>query len=289
MLWLTLGLHLVYTEYMKTTKELVIATTPSSEGLIAERIARSRTLKRWGAKIYPWRKIHARSFLPDITVLYLGNLFASDASLQGFIRDLAAKQQATVDPSFIVLAFANCRRPAADKLIQLLRPFPKPERVEISWCTNAARLSAVVEAIEPKLEVLRETARSAAEAPRPSPLDQIEKVLAATRDLRSKTGNLSAQRIADLYGVSLSELGKWIGRSRQALNKTPDAESLQDALGFYERIARLRLRLSDEDFRKWLRTPNALLDGNRPLDLLAQKRMQILSDFVDDLLTGNPT
>ena len=111
----------------------------------------------------------------------------------------------------------------------------------------------------------------------------------ATRDLRSEKGNLSARLIADLYGVSVSELGQWTGRSRQSINKAPEAESLQDTLAFFERIARLRLRLSDVDFRKWLRIPNALLDGKRPLDLLAQGRSQVLSDFVDDLLTGSPT
>lgn len=192
------------------------------------------------------------------------------------------------DPSFIILAFSIPKRPAAAKVAELLRPFSKPERVEITWSASPSKVGAVVEAIEPKLEVLREAARLQ-EQPRPSALDRIERVLAATRDLRTEAGNLSAQYIAELYGVSLSALGKWIGRSRQALNKTPEAETLQDIFGFFERIARLRLNISDEDFRKWLRIPNALLDGKRPLDLLAHKQWQVLADFVDDLLTGSPT
>src|SRR5450755_3028291 len=72
--------------------------------------------------------------------------------------------------------------------------------------------------------------------PRLSLLDQMAKVVAATREIRTPMGNLSARLIAELYGVSLSELGKWLGRSRQALNKTPDANALQDQLSFFERI-----------------------------------------------------
>jgi Protein of unknown function (DUF2384) len=114
-------------------------------------------------------------------------------------------------------------------------------------------------------------------------------VLAATRDLRTRKGNLSAERIADLYGISLSELGKWIGRFRQALNKTPDADAVQDALANFERIARLRLKLSDSDFRKWLRMPNAQVDGESPLEVIRKGEVQVISEFVEDMLLGNPT
>src|SRR4030095_11584743 len=121
----------------------------------------------------------------------------------------------------------------------------------------------------PKLEILREVeaAKPALLPPRNSPLDQLENVLVATRDLRVANGNISAQRIANLCGVSLSELSNWLGRSRQAVNKTPDADALQPMLAFFERVARLRLRVSDDDFRKWLRVPNELLEGKRPIEL----------------------
>jgi transposase len=44
--------------------------------------------------------------------------------------------------------------------------------------------------------------------------------------------------VAKLFGVSLSQLARWVGRTRQALTKTPDAASLQPALGYFERVAR---------------------------------------------------
>ena len=60
--------------------------------------------------------------------------------------------------------------------------------------------------------------------PRQSPLDQMKDVLEATSDLREENGNLSAARIAKVFGVSLGQLAGWLGRTKQALSKTPDAE-----------------------------------------------------------------
>src|ERR1700761_9385797 len=76
------------------------------------------------------------------------------------------------------------------------------------------------------------------QAPRPGPLDEIKQVVDATNDLRLPNGNLSATAVATAFGISPSQLAGWLGRSRQALNKTPDADSLQDELAFFERVAR---------------------------------------------------
>jgi uncharacterized protein (DUF2384 family) len=125
---------------------------------------------------------------------------------------------------------------------------------------------------------------------RPSPLDQMKSVLAATEDLRVANGKLSAERIAKLYGITLSQLAGWVGRTKQAVSKTPDADSLQDALSYFERVARLRLvTKSDAGFRKWLRRPHELLDQKSPLEWLAKGKFQAVADYVDDALTGAPT
>ena len=125
---------------------------------------------------------------------------------------------------------------------------------------------------------------------RTSPLDTMKGVAAATADLREGNGNLSAVRMARLFGVSVSQLAGWLGRTKQAVGKTPDADSLQAALGYFERVARLRLALRNErEFRQWLRTPHELLENATPLELLAKGDWQALADYVDDLLTGAPT
>jgi hypothetical protein len=125
--------------------------------------------------------------------------------------------------------------------------------------------------------------------PRKSPLDQMKAVMDATADLREANGNLSAARTARVFGVSLSQLAEWLGRTKQALSKTPDADSLQEPLGYFERVARLRMiTQGDAAFRKWLRTPHELLNNTPPLKLLARREWQALADYVEDLLTGNP-
>ncbi len=133
------------------------------------------------------------------------------------------------------------------------------------------------------------TAMLSAPPARTSPLDQVQGVLAATADLRLANGNLSADRVAKLFGVPLSQLAGWLGRSKQAVSKTPDADSLQDALGYFERVARLRMiTKGDAEFRKWLRTPHPDVVGKNPLELLARNEGQALADFVDDILSGTP-
>jgi hypothetical protein len=142
-------------------------------------------------------------------------------------------------------------------------------------------------------EVLRGKAGSARPKVAParrSPLDKAKAVMQATADLREANGNLSAVRVAKTYGVSLSQLAGWLGRTKQAVSKTPDADSLQQALVYFERVARVRLAMeNDREFRKWLRTPHELLDHAPPLDLMARGEWQAMADYVDDMLTGAPT
>jgi hypothetical protein len=97
-------------------------------------------------------------------------------------------------------------------------------------------------------------------------------------------------RVARVFGVSVSQLAGRLGRTKQALSKTPDADSLQDELGYFERVTRLRMITNgDADFRKRLRAPHEILDNAPPLELLASRQWQALADYVEDILTGAPT
>jgi hypothetical protein len=93
-----------------------------------------------------------------------------------------------------------------------------------------------------------------------------------------------------VFGNSLSQLAQWLGRSKQSVSKTPDADSIQLALAYFERVARLRMMMDgDAEFRKWLRMRHELLENKSPLDLLAQRHWQVVVDYVEDALTGAPT
>jgi hypothetical protein len=162
-----------------------------------------------------------------------------------------------------------------------LEAFPSPERVEIS--EDPAQVLGLLDNVAAKIEVLSK------QKPRPGPLDEVKDVVAATSRLREENGKLSAVPIAKLYGVSVAQLADWLGRSRQTVSRTPDADSLQDKLEYFERVARLLIALPEEKFRKWLRMPNPHLSKESPLDWLAQHRWQALADLVDDMLTGAPS
>jgi uncharacterized protein (DUF2384 family) len=125
--------------------------------------------------------------------------------------------------------------------------------------------------------------------PAPSALDAVHELIKATEDLRGPNGNLSSKAIAEAFGVSMNQLATWVRRSRQALAKTPDADSLQDQLAFFERIARLRVVMPQDRFLKWLRMPHHQLDHKSPIDLIAGGEQQIVVDFVEDMLTGAPS
>jgi len=163
-----------------------------------------------------------------------------------------------------------------------LRAFPNPHLVNLIFTQTLPGLAVQLEHIRAKLDLPI--------APRPSPLDRVKEAIEATGDLRvANGGNLSAKAVATTFGVSLNQLAIWLGRTRQALNKTPDANSLQDELAFFERVARLRAVVPNDFFLKWLRMPNSELDNKKPLDLLAAGERQVVADLVDDMLIGAPT
>lgn len=124
---------------------------------------------------------------------------------------------------------------------------------------------------------------------RTSPLNGVRGIREATANLREPNGNLSAARVSQLFGVSLTQLAQWLGRTKQSISKTPDADSLQDPLGYFERVARLRLiTKTDAEFRKWIRHPDPDLDAKNPMELLARGEWQAIADWVDDILSGTP-
>lgn len=114
-------------------------------------------------------------------------------------------------------------------------------------------------------------------------------MIAATQDLRSASGRLSARKVADLFELSLNAIAAIFGTTRQALFKTPDSKAIQGKLAPFERIACLRTLLASEEFRAWLNMSNELLDDLVPLELIQRGQASVVADLADDMLTGSPT
>lgn len=242
--------------------------------------------KGWTTGSVNLHTIVRRRSLPDITVVEVSR--GGGRELDRVAGALAAKQDTSQAAAF-VLMFTS-KKWAEKNKIKVLKRFPSPDRVRLYPFSSKEFKKAAVEAIGPNVEVLRAhlSALQDPARPQPSMLDKMQKVLDATKDLRSDRGNLSAKLISDLYEIPTTQLAGWLGKTKQSLFKTPDADSVQAGLEYLERIARLRVAMSDADFRKWLRAPNPLLDEKTPLELILSRKGQVVADLVADMITGRP-
>jgi len=252
----------------------------------------------WRIEAIPSGSLGGSTISPDVTVVEIDE-DTKPAEVKSMIPDLVEMQGKGPQPSYVVFSFKDypkakpaearaqlrCYQNVMTQITGSLPAFPSPQLVDVTFASSPSAVATLLEYVRAQLDLPVRPTRA-----RPSPLDQVKQVVEASRDLRVADGNISAERVAKLYNVSLSELARWFGKSRQAVTKTPDADSLQPALSFFERVARVRLALkTDADFRKWLRTPHALLENKSPLQLMAKGEWQVMADFVDDALTGAPT
>jgi hypothetical protein len=111
-------------------------------------------------------------------------------------------------------------------------------------------------------------------------------------DLHDPTsGRVDAARVAGFFGVSLAEVARILGRSPQSVHKTPDAPALQNSLGVLIRIATALTTLfgTPENARVWLNAPHPDLDTTRPIELVKQRKADVVAELLEDALLGHPS
>lgn len=238
------------------------------------------------------KELTEKRTLPEVVALYPMKRLPSAEKLELLNVLISTKPEASPHLEYLVIPWMGASSPDRKKLRKLLAHFVCPERVEV---INKPEVSNVEFALEQAFaKALASFTRNwdrtvEAEKPRRSSLDSVRAVIESSADLREESGRLSAKQVADVFGLKQKELAEWAGISAARLNRTPDAEYLQPMLGFFERIARLRIVLKDDaTFRKWLRTSLSDLGSRSPLELLKERQWQVLADYVDDILTGAP-
>ena len=257
-------------------------------------------LRGWHIQALPSGSLNQTVAFPDVTLVQLNNE-TRPAEIKAMIHELVHIQTRAPKRSYVLFS-VNERgvkvklreRPAQQRHFRAvvtqinagLRDFPNPDYVGLTFDRTASDLAVQLDHIRAKLDLPVRVVD--VNPPRPSTLDQVKEVVKATEDLREANGNLSAASVASVFGISLNQLAGWLNRTRQALSKTPDADSLQNELAFFERTARLRAVVPKEGFQKWLRMANPELDDKTPLALLANGEWQVVADLVDDMLTGVP-
>ena len=238
---------------------------------------------RFNASIDPLPKFRQRGGLPPVTLISAERP-RHLLSRRSFLAHLSERISTSQRFSVVLFSFQKGVARARKEQVELLQTLPRSRFVAVDLTFGRDSVeSSLHEALAKYLawsDPVDETT--------PDPLASASKALAATQDLRSRSGRLSAKQVADVFGVTQSKVAQWVGRSRQALSKTPDAEALQKPLSTLERIARLRAVITDAQFRAWLRMENPELGGATPLELVTDGRATVVAELAEDMLTGSP-
>lgn len=242
-------------------------------------------LRRYNPTVTKAAQIKDLTRLPDVTVVAAERIDTL-LSHKAFLRALADGLERTPEPSKIVFVFSSkAKAGGARKLAILFEYFTRPFDLEV-----ASRIDAVEDAFREALAKMVATRKRGTHAPaQHDALRKVKRVIDSTSDLRASSGKLAASSVATVFGLSVAELAALVGRSRQAVSKTPDADSLQPVLRPFERVARLRATLSGEEFRNWLHLANDELEDRTPLEWIREGKVGEIADLVEDMLTGSPT
>lgn len=200
-------------------------------------------------------------------------------------RRLASKLSQGTSPFQVVFFFdKETKGQEAKEMASVFKLFPRlASRLNFSWSSQNLKdrvLEALVKYAAEEEERQKEF---------PDALAQAKEVIAATRHLRSSSGRLSATAIASALGLKDAQMAALLGRSRQALAKTPDAPAIQQALIPFERIVRLCAVLKKPNFLAWLQRKNPHLDDLSPLEVITSGRPEVVADLVEAMLTGTPS
>ena len=109
----------------------------------------------------------------------------------------------------------------------------------------------------------------------------------AVPELRSRNGRLDSSRIADRLGVSVAQLAKLSGVSRQALSKMPDSPTVQPALDPIARsLSILDAVLPPAGVRKWLGASHPMLGDEAPLAVILDRRGESVARLLESAREG---
>ena len=269
------------TELIETPSTML--TSPTGQAVIPA------ALRRYHPMVTKPAAIKALRRLPDVTVVRSKRIDVLLAH-HAFLRALSDRFEQTPEPSKVVFVFeakawARGAEEGAKQLAVLFEYFSRPLDLEVASGIDTVE-DAFREALA-KIAAMRKRVASAGSGT--DALGKAKRVFAATADLRAPSGKLSAINTAEAFGLSVAELAALIGRTRQAVSKTPDADSLQLLLRPFERAGRLRATLSTDDFRKWLHLANDQLRDRTPLELIRDGKVGVVADLVEDMLTGSPS
>src|ERR1022692_1050584 len=174
-------------------------------------------LRGWHIEALPSGSLNQMATIPDVTLVQLNNE-TRPADLKAIMPRLVHIQAQAPRRSYVLFSVregvkAKLRTAQArqrhfysivTQINQGLPTFPNPDRVSLTFVQSPGDLETQLEHIRAKLDLIWQIpgVRPLKTAPRPSPLDQVNEIVNATADLRAASGNLSAEAVAPVFGVS---------------------------------------------------------------------------------------
>lgn len=261
---------------MSSLRFTYAAPRPSHLTATVTRVVPSSNWKVSSSKLDAINQI---SDAPDFMWVDLGKAPNIESAELIILKLAAWEEKAAISPFYFITGSSLKEADHLTLLTHIYTHIPRPSDVVTDLLGNPDLWSALAKfTAQRKAEAASVTLRAPVVAPVPN------------ADLRAASGRLSIKLIARVFGLTVAEVGRLIGRkSKAALSKTPDAASLQDLLRPLADIALLRAAgLGDEDFRKWLNTANDDLGKESPLALIRAGHLQDVAGFVYGALTGQP-
>ena len=105
------------------------------------------------------------------------------------------------------------------------------------------------------------------------------------------TGRYDAKRLADILSISQKEMAGVVSYTPRGLGKNPASPHLQPQLERLVKLITTLRELLDGDMslvRVWLKAPHPALGNAKPLDYLAEGRLDLVESLVYAIETGQP-
>lgn len=248
-----------------------------------ERVTKPSWADVFHAHLSSWSEFESRNTLPSVTVFCAARY---DHATDMYLGLLAEKCLRASSP-YIILFDLDQPKMSWENMARVMGRFP--EHADIDFLFASDNAENTISKVLARVLARRNQAAHPATHRSPAPLTEERSRVDETLNLRSDKGRLSVAKIAETFGLSKAKLASLLGSSRQQASQTDDAVSLQPKLEPFEQIARLRRELDQKQFLAWLNSPHKLLEQKSPLSLIQEARVEVVTDLVEDMLTGNPT
>ena len=110
-------------------------------------------------------------------------------------------------------------------------------------------------------------------------------------ELHGDSGRIDAAKLADFLHIPLVQLAEGLRAKYPSVHKTPDASSLQQALGPIKRVLELITAVTrgQNEALAWLNNPHPDLGNRTPLSVILSGHADAVVTLLDNAIDGIPS